>query len=118
MHEYSFDEKKKLARKINKLKTQEQFIAIHDIIIKHNEDHPITHNPTGYYLFFHNLTNQTYVEIDEYLKGIKPVVEKEPEYYRIIESIETSESETKPIRLTNKERQIIKNKNRVFVKNI
>lgn len=67
---YSFDQKEKLARKIQKLKKDKYFIDVFDIILKYNPDINITTNPSGHFMYFQNLKTETYQAIEKYIKKI------------------------------------------------
>lgn len=68
--EYSFEQKEKLARNIQKLKKESQYKAIQDIILKHNPEINITTNPSGHFMYFQNLKVGTYYAIEKYIKKI------------------------------------------------
>ncbi len=67
----TFEMKQKIANKIEKFKKIEHYSKIYDIIVKHNPGINITQTTKGQYLYFQNLTPQTYVEIEEYLTNVK-----------------------------------------------
>src|SRR5437660_892093 len=67
---YSFEQKEKLARRIQKLKKEKHFIDIQDIIMKHNPDINITTNPSGHFMYFQNLRVETYFAIEKYIKKV------------------------------------------------
>jgi hypothetical protein len=67
---YSFEQKEKLARRIQKLKKEKHFFDIQDIITKHNPDINITTNPSGHFMYFQNLRFETYYAIEKYIKKV------------------------------------------------
>jgi len=70
---YPYKKKVSLSESISKLKVKDDFIKVMKIIHKHNEDvaEIITENNSGIFLFFHNLKNQTYYELEEFMKTFK-----------------------------------------------
>jgi len=61
----------KLANKIEAIKDKNQLKEIMDIIITHNADTIISNNNNGCSLIFSDLTNDTYIEIRNYIKKLK-----------------------------------------------
>ena len=68
--EYTFEEKERLVRRIEKLKKQKYLDDIEDIIVKNNPGIEVTANVSGKYMYFSDLTPQTYRLIDTYIKKI------------------------------------------------
>jgi hypothetical protein len=68
---YSFDKKERLVQQIQKLKKQKYLLDVENIIVKNNPDIYITVNSSGKYLYFHNLTCKTYIELEKYMKYIQ-----------------------------------------------
>ena len=68
--EYSFEQKEKLAKQIQRLKKKQHFIDIQNIITKYNPDINITTNQSGHFMYFQNLKTDTYIAIDKYIKKI------------------------------------------------
>jgi hypothetical protein len=70
---YTYEQKKKIAYKIGKLKKKEHFIDIFGIIwedtisLKKEIIEP-TENKNGIFLYFHKLSDHTYKKIEYYLK--------------------------------------------------
>lgn len=109
---YPHSKKKKLADVISKIKKKEDLSVIAKIIKKDGVN--ITSNQNGLFLVFNNLSDEAYVEIENYIKLIKKssksetsdtssdIIKKHIPYYNddIIENQE--------IKYTNKERNIIK----------
>ena len=73
MDDYSFEQKEKLAKKIQKLKKEKNFMDIMDIISKYNPDINITTNPSGQFMYFQNLKAETYYVIEKYIKKVSVV---------------------------------------------
>ena len=112
MEEYTYDEKEKIANKIQKIKKDAQLANIFKIILKHNPNINITTNPAGHFMYFHNLVNDTYYEIDTYLENISTVCKKKKSEKKVIDY-----SSNGPIVITvpklkysNKEINLIKRK--------
>lgn len=66
---YSHSKKKKLVNKINKLKNKEHYVQVLKII-KKREDVPTKETGNSTFMFFHNLQNETYCELEKYVKSI------------------------------------------------
>ena len=62
---YSYDKKKRLAKKISTLKRKKDMVKILEIISEDNTN--ITENQNGLFMFFHKLNDATYHKIDLYL---------------------------------------------------
>jgi len=67
---YSFEDKERIVHHINKLKKKKYFNEIEQIIIKYNPDINITITSSGKYLYFHNLNELTYYNLDMYIKNV------------------------------------------------
>ena len=66
----TFEFKKKLKERIEKLSEKEHIEKIKQLILKNNPDLSYTQNSSGVLLFFHNLTENTYQKLDMYLRKI------------------------------------------------
>lgn len=118
--EYTLDDKRKLASKISKIKNKAQLRRIKDIIFEENPDVSTTKSSGGVLMYFQNFTTQTYFRIDKFLKAIDmKKAEKLRESIKSTEaylSSEFTENETdyskvrNRLRLSNKERRIMKKK--------
>jgi len=62
---YTYEKKKKLAERISSLKNKNDIINIFDIIHSENKDYSESNG--SIFMFFHNLTDDTYKKIDNYL---------------------------------------------------
>lgn len=71
MGEYTFKQKKKLMSKIEKIKKEKYLIAIMNIIKDDPKCKDGTECDDGVFLYFHNLEDETYNKIDEYIKDLK-----------------------------------------------
>jgi len=71
IEKYTFEFKKKLKERIEKINSKEHVEKIKQIIFKNNPNISYTQNSSGVLLFFHNLTELTYQKIDTYLKKIE-----------------------------------------------
>jgi hypothetical protein len=122
---FNYDELEKLARKISKIRNQKNLEKIRDIIINNNPDLKITENSNGVFMCFNNLTNNTYLLLDNFIKNITAVSSNSS-----FENINSTISETfnnnitfddnsalsnskvvsNSIKLSNKEKNILKRK--------
>jgi len=68
MNNYTYEQKEKLARRINKIKNKQKLIDILKIIQKDPSYDGMTENNNGIFMLFHKLTNDTYYKIEKYLK--------------------------------------------------
>ena len=68
MNNYTYEQKEKLARRINKIKNKQKLIDILKIIQKDPSYDGMTENNNGIFLLFHKLTNETYHKIEKYFK--------------------------------------------------
>jgi hypothetical protein len=65
---YDYSKKLLLVRKINKIKKKEYLLNIFKIILKDNKD--FSENNNGVFIFFHNLTDETYEKLEMYVNYI------------------------------------------------
>jgi len=65
--QYTFEMKKKIKEKIEKIGEKKHLEKIKDIIFKFNPDINVSQNSSGMLLFFHNLTDETYNKIENYI---------------------------------------------------
>jgi hypothetical protein len=65
---YTYEQKEKLARRINKIKNKSKLIDVLKIIQKDSSYDGMTENNNGIFMLFHNLSNDTYYKIEKYLK--------------------------------------------------
>jgi hypothetical protein len=110
---YSFEFKKKLKERIEKLTSRQDVEKIKQIIFNNNPNKSYTQNSSGLLLFFHNLTDDTYKKLDMYLKKIdNNSVKKITTLTDEEESVHTSipDSFQNNIRLSSLEKNIIKKK--------
>ena len=113
---YSFEMKKKLKERIEKLNERENIEKIKQLIFKNNPHLSFTQNSSGILLFFHNLTDDTYNKIDLFLRKIDNQIVKQitstytEEDDFITATAEISDSYTNNIRLSSLEKNIIKKK--------
>lgn len=68
--EYSFEQKERLARRIQKLKKPKYYTDIEQIITKFNPELDITTNPSGKFMYFQDLNVDTYFALEKYVKRI------------------------------------------------
>jgi hypothetical protein len=92
---YSHTRKQKLANKLEKIEDKVDLKAIKKIIYKHNPDLEVAKKSKHLVMYFHNLTDKTYTELDNYIQ--KKLLKKCAEKIQSINDIETTlsnESET------------------------
>ena len=65
---YSYDDIEKLSQKIQKIKRKKNLEEIRDIIINNNPNLNITQNSYGIYLCFNELSHDTFLKLDKYIK--------------------------------------------------
>ena len=65
---YDYSKKLQLVRKINKIKKKDYLLNIFKIILKDNKD--FSENNNGVFIFFHNLTDETYEKLEIYVNYI------------------------------------------------
>lgn len=115
-HVYTFEEKERLSRRIQKLKKNRYYQQVEKIIIKYNPDISITATPSGKYMYFHNLTNMTYLVLDKYINRVsinQPQSAKSPDNGYTSEITKFSDADisvSTGIKFSNKERNLIKRK--------
>lgn len=66
----SFEIKKKLKERIEKISDKKELEKIRDIIFRCNPDISVSQNSSGMLLFFHNLTDITYTKITHFLNKL------------------------------------------------
>lgn len=114
---YDSEKKKRLANRISKVKNKKHLVHIYEIISKNNVN--ITENNNGMYMYFQDLSNSTYKELDIYLKSIRKNTESNNE------TLSTEKKEYTPytqdefpdqeylgakLKYSNKEKNIVKKK--------
>lgn len=83
---YTHDKKKRLADKISKLKKKSDLVKIFEFIYEENQD--VTENNNGVFMCFHNLSDETYMKIENYLN-------KEVKKRELINTFETLDNDDK-----------------------
>ena len=73
--EYSHERKKKLANKISKITNKKDQVKLFEIIYTDNKS--ITENNNGLFMFFHKMSNETYIKLEKELRRIN----KKKKYY-------------------------------------
>ena len=71
---YTLNDKKQLANKIKKIKKKKYLKKIATIILDHKGNY--IENDNGLFMFFHNLENETYVELDKCVSNIQNKINK------------------------------------------
>ena len=115
---YSTSKKEKLVERINELKTEKEYLELYEIIQGKNKK-PTKQVGDSTVMFFHDLDNDTYIEIEKYLdKTLKKYEKKkdtESEYtedykpYSQDEFPDEKEISSK-LKYSNKEKNLIKRK--------
>lgn len=116
--DYSFEQKERLARRIQKLKKPKYYAEIERIITEYNPELDITTNPSGKFMYFQNLRQETYHVLDEYVHKIirqRELSETSEGTKYSSEVAKYSEDEdpfsrNSRLRYSNKERNLIKRK--------
>jgi hypothetical protein len=65
---YDHNKKMELVKRINKIKKKEYLLNIFKIILLHSKDY--TENNNGVFVFFHNLEDEVYEQIENYVNKI------------------------------------------------
>jgi hypothetical protein len=65
---FDYDKKMEIVKKISKIKKKEYLIHLFKIITQDNKDY--TENNNGIFIFFHNLSDDTYDKIETYINYI------------------------------------------------
>lgn len=115
---YTFDKKKKLLEKINKLKSKSNFEQVKKIIQDKNPELESMKNQNALFLSFNNLSNDTYLELSDYLDRVEKLRLKQMKEEIMETSEAVSDDDTftnnnsdknisKKLRLTNTESHII-----------
>ncbi len=81
---YDREKKLDLARKINKIKKKEYLMDIFNIITNSSEDY--TENTNGVFIFFHNLEDDVYEKLENYVNQIYKLHRKKNSIKSIINS--------------------------------
>lgn len=113
---YDHNKKMELVKKINKIKKKEYLINIFKIIKLYSKDY--TENNNGVFVFFHNLTDEVYEQIESYVNKIYKMHKKSSNILNIYNS-ELSDSQNlisdtieidNDKNLSNKEKLIMRRK--------
>jgi hypothetical protein len=109
---YDYDMIKKMAKKMNRIKSKKNLIDIIKIIKAMNPDLPITENANGMFIKFNQLTQDTYVKLDNYIhKNITKKLSDDSEAIvseYVPYSPDEIDSMTDKYKLSNKEKTLIK----------
>lgn len=81
---YDHAKKTELVRKINKIKKKEYLFNIFKIITSSSKDY--TENTNGVFIFFHNLDDEVYKKIENYVNNIYKLHKKNSSLKSIINS--------------------------------
>ena len=116
---FTFEKKRKLSERIEKLTTKKELQCIKNIIEEKNPDLSLVKNNNGYFMQFQNLSDSTYTELTKFLDKLDKKKQKEIES-EILENSEALSEEingltddaseknmSKKLRLTNTESHIL-----------
>jgi hypothetical protein len=116
--DYSFEQKERLARRIQKLRKQKYLSDIESIIVKHNPSLDITTNPSGKFMYFQDLRKDTYYALERYVRKLLKYrtlsetsegTQYSSEFKQYSEDDDPFSNNPK-LRYSNKERNLIKRK--------
>ena len=103
-----FNKKKSLLDNINDLNNENHYMTIYEIIITNNPEIMIKENEHSITLFFHNLTERTYNEIEEFLCSLKEEDNEDMFRDNILKmNIENEELQNPHIQFNNKEKNFL-----------
>jgi hypothetical protein len=113
---FDYSKKLQLVRKINKIKKKDYLLNIFKIIIKDNKD--FSENNNGVFIFFHNLTDETYEKLEMYVNYIfklhqKNISSELSDSIKNSDIISTYENKKEILiagNLSNKEKSILRRK--------
>lgn len=114
---FSFEKKKKLVNRIQKLSNKTDLVQIKKIIVENNPELAFMKNSNGYFMQFQNLSDETYAKLTDFLnekdarekKKILKEIESEilsDEANTLIDNI-SDKNMSKKLRLTNAENHIL-----------
>jgi len=116
--EITYNKKIEIVKKINKIKKKEYLLNIFKIITTYSSEY--TENTNGVFIFFHNLPDEVYEKIENYLNiiykmhlksDIKNIFDSEISDSNITETIYNNmELDVQNKNLTNKEKMIFRRK--------
>ena len=117
---FDYNKKMELVKKINKIKKKEYLINIFKIITSENKDY--TENTNGVFIFFHNLSDDTYEKLETYVNYIYKLHSKNNQNINVLsdslnsinvsELLEISSSATDVNKnLSNKEKMLLRRRN-------
>jgi hypothetical protein len=114
---YDYNKKMDLVKKINKIKKKEYLANIFKIILLYSKDY--TENNNGVFVFFHNLDDEAYAKLENYVNLIYKMHKKQNDNILNVFTSEISDSvlitsDTVEINnnkeLSNREKMIMKRK--------
>lgn len=110
MEKYSYEMKQQLTSEIEKLQKKRHFVNILRIIKSNNPNIELTENKNGIFLFFDNLTDKTYIDINTYLQNIKNKKKNEKIDTDLLLSLTETDTIDTKLKFSNKEKSLIKKK--------
>lgn len=108
MSDVTFEMKQSLARRINEIKNKKILVDLMHIIRATNPDVPLTENDRGIFITFNNLSDQTYVNIDNYLRKNIPKTDESKTLSLSYVPYVSDEVDEPKSKLSNRERALIK----------
>lgn len=108
--------KVELVKKINKIKKKEYLINIFKIIKIHSEDYNVNNN--GIFVFFHNLPDEVYEQIESYVNNIYKIHKKSSNNFSIYNS-EISDNQlfnSDTIEIENENEKELSNKEKIIMR--
>ena len=122
---FSHTKKKKLAERISNITDIKELKTIKKIIFDFNPDLPVSKNPSGMLMYFQNLEEETYTELENFLdKKILKECAKKVKNINNLESIlssdilsssnvisDNSDQHVSKFKYSNKEKNIMRRKN-------
>lgn len=115
--QYDYDKKIELVKKINKIKKKEYLINIFRIIVATSKDY--TENNNGVFVFFHNLSDDTYEQIESYVNKIYKTHKKSSSLLSVYSDLSDSQnfySDTIEIKKNNDANNNLSNKEKIIMK--
>ena len=112
MEQYSLNKKRKLADIIHKIDNKKDLKKIKDIIYENNPEISVIQTNSTLLMYFHNLNNNTYYLLDEYISNIANISSDDKSYnYQNTQKAKSDEINNKTkYKYSNMEKSIIKSK--------
>ena len=118
--DYTFEQKERLARRIQKLRKPKYFKDVEEIICKYNPELAITTNPSGKFMYFQDLKKETYYALENYVIKILKlktfsetsdnITFSSPDMNKYSDQDDEPLANNYKLKYSNKERNLIKRK--------